>query len=189
MEEAINIPAKGRASPKPKKQAPVKRSLATISKVIERDGHKIAVYSNGMERDLDRGRLVRPPTSALITTENSNEFYLARVEKKREAALRGANEAIRSGVIGWEHAQDYDFIEVLTESQMNLALEQNAYSTKAAEFVVRMTGNDEQPTTSQRAPDAIGDLAAVLVPLVQLLRDTIRADKVQLHDTIEGEIQ
>lgn len=48
-----------------------------------RDGRVVLVYDNGMEKDRDTGKLLRPPTAALITEDSSIAYHRKRQEKKR----------------------------------------------------------------------------------------------------------
>jgi len=61
--------------------------MAKKVETIERDGRKIAVYDNGLERDEATGRIVKPAPSALITSETANLLHRKRQEKAA-AALR-----------------------------------------------------------------------------------------------------
>lgn len=54
--------------------------MAKVVETVERDGHVIKVYDNGMERN-ERGRIVKPPLDTRITKENSSELHRARQEK------------------------------------------------------------------------------------------------------------
>lgn len=63
--------------------------MATIVETVERNGKTIAVYDNGMERDVGAGRIIRPPTSALITRENAKD-YIRKRKEKQAALLRAA---------------------------------------------------------------------------------------------------
>lgn len=61
--------------------------MATKTDVIERDGRKIAIYDNGMERDAETGRIVKPAPSSLLTSETASLLQRKRQEKAA-AALR-----------------------------------------------------------------------------------------------------
>jgi hypothetical protein len=61
-----------------------------VVETVERDGHQIAIYDNGMERDVTRGVIIRPPTSSLITKANAAEMS----RKRQEKAARLLREAI-----------------------------------------------------------------------------------------------
>lgn len=61
--------------------------MATKVQEIERDGRKIAVYDNGLERDMESGRIVKPASNTLITAKSATELHRRRQEKAA-AALR-----------------------------------------------------------------------------------------------------
>jgi hypothetical protein len=168
--------------------------MADVVEIVERDGHRIAIYDNGMERDLNRGRLVRPPSNNLITAEKSTEFYRLRVEKKRQRAEAGANAALAAlmddkGEPIWDAPIDEDYIEAISEAQTRLALTGNAYSTRAADFVMDLTGNKEITQASELPLQQASELTGKMAGLVSALTDFLQARgviQVPLHDTIEG---
>ena len=61
-----------------------------IVDTVERDGRKIAVYDNGMEKDAVTGRIVKAPPHAKITKENAHALQ----RKRQEKAARLLREAI-----------------------------------------------------------------------------------------------
>lgn len=61
--------------------------MATIvSTYINDEGHEIAVYASGAERDVAAGRMVKAPASTLITSENATALTRKRWEKFRLAS-------------------------------------------------------------------------------------------------------
>lgn len=64
-------------------------NLGMANKVseIERNGRVIAVYDNGLERDIESGKIITPPKTGQITRENANLYHRKRQEKAA-AALR-----------------------------------------------------------------------------------------------------
>jgi len=62
--------------------------MATIIETVERDSRTIAVYDNGMERDVGANRIIRGPTASLITAENSTVLLRRRWENYRRAAVK-----------------------------------------------------------------------------------------------------
>lgn len=167
--------------------------MATVIETVERDGVLVNVYDTGMERRADNGHFVRPPASALITEQNSNEFLRKRLEKKRARAVAGANAALAKlrdaeGEPIWDAPVDDDYIEAIVEAQTDLALTGNAYSTRAADFVMEQTGNKEavraQETPIQQATAFLEALPAI----VQLMRAAIQPAEVQIHATIDADV-
>ena len=55
--------------------------MANKVQEIERDGRTIAIYDNGLERDVESGRIVKPAPGALITSENARVIQRKRQEK------------------------------------------------------------------------------------------------------------
>lgn len=52
----------------------------------------IAIYDNGMERDVEKNTIIRPPTAALITKQTSHDMH----KKRQEKASRLLREKIRA---------------------------------------------------------------------------------------------
>ena len=54
---------------------------AQVLETVERDGVRVLVYDNGMERNADTGAFIKPPPHTLITAQNSTVFVRRRQEK------------------------------------------------------------------------------------------------------------
>lgn len=63
--------------------------MANVVETIERDGVKVLVYDNGMERNAENGRMMKPATGTVITPERATLLHRRRQEKAA-AALRDA---------------------------------------------------------------------------------------------------
>jgi len=171
--------------------------MSTKIDTIERDGLRLDVYDNGMERNAETGHIVTPPKTALITAENTYAFHRARLEKKRERALAGANAALR-GLTGkdgkpiYVNPQDLDYVEAIAFAQTRQALMiGDTSSTKAAEFVMRHTGQDERQDAGADVAGALAAIAAVhnaasAQALVRVWRDVMAAQ--ERRDTIDGQL-
>jgi hypothetical protein len=66
--------------------------VAKIVEKVEREGRIIAIYDNGMERDVERNAIIRPPTAALITKQTTQDMH----RKRQEKASRLLRERIRA---------------------------------------------------------------------------------------------
>lgn len=166
--------------------------MAKVVETIERDGIRVNVYDNGMEKNADNGHFIKGPNGSMITAENATVFVRQRMEKKRQRAVAGANAALRrmidkeTGEPAWENPQDMDFIEALAEAQTVEALNGGAYASKAAEFVVRVTGYDERTQGADGEKPMIGaaDVLSATAELVRLLREAVQPRA----DVIEGKV-
>lgn len=65
---------------------------SVLVETIEREGRIIAIYDNGMERDVEANTIIRPPTAALITKQTSHDMH----RKRQEKASRLLREKIRA---------------------------------------------------------------------------------------------
>jgi hypothetical protein len=125
--------------------------MANVIRTDDRDGRPVLVYDNGMEKYGDTGHLIRPPTGALITAENSLAYHRARKDKKRAVVLQAANE---SAAVKREHVERFGelaFLGALTESAMLKATNsKDPKQIEAARFVLSESGlaetiGDEDP--------------------------------------------
>jgi hypothetical protein len=117
--------------------------MAAVVETVERDGKSVLVYDNGMEKDATTGKLMRPPTAALIrTTEQANDYLRRRQELKRERILAGAARTLERGE--WDKATDLDVAEAIGEAVMMKALNpDNAKQVDAARFILTESGLSE----------------------------------------------
>jgi hypothetical protein len=59
-----------------------------VKEIVDRDGHQIAIYQSGAEYDITAGHLVRPPTHALITSENALQMRQRGIDLAMRAKVR-----------------------------------------------------------------------------------------------------
>ena len=143
--------------------------MATIINTIQRDGKTIAVYDNGMERDVNAGRIVKPPDGTLITPERSTEMYRRRMELKRERIMVGAAKVLeRSG--DWETPNDLDVVEAIGEAVMENAVDpKSKKQIDAASFILREAGLSHVPNVQrENEPAPAGALIGTPETLLRL---------------------
>jgi len=174
MDEIIEIPAKGKAAPKPEKQ-----------------GHLIYMAS-GAIYDKRVGRIVSNPGGGkhAITRERALEFKELKLQRKREAVQNAANRVAEAGgsVDGKPMSGEAAFIEAITESITIKALTPNdPKAVDAARWVFHEAGVSE--TKAQGDDPAAGDNVTLNVIIAQYFATLSSEQEVLLHDTIEGEIQ
>ena len=68
--------------------------MAEVVKVEEREGVRVLVYDNGLEKNAATGHIMRPADNALITSENARALQRKRQEKRREALLAAMLEGV-----------------------------------------------------------------------------------------------
>lgn len=160
--------------------------MATVIDTVTKDNRTILVYDNGMERDADSGKMVRPPSAALITPEKSIEYQRKKQELKQAAVLRGAAKVLeRTG--DWVAPTDMDVVEAVSEAIMENAM--NPDSRKqidAARFLMVEAGFSSRENTSATPP--AGTVSLDRDALMALL-DAIEERKRQAVDAaraIEG---
>jgi hypothetical protein len=125
--------------------------MANVIRTDDRDGRPVLVYDNGMEKYGDTGHLIRPPTGALITAENSLAYHRARKDKKRAVVLQAANESLAVRRDKVEQYGELAFLAAITESAMLKATNsKDPKQIEAARFVLSETGmaetiGDEDP--------------------------------------------
>jgi hypothetical protein len=136
--------------------------MAAVVETVERDGKSVLVYDNGMEKDATTGRMMRPPTAALIqTSEQANAYQRRRQELKRERLLAGAAKTLERGG-DWETPNDLDVVEALGEAVMMKALNpDSAKQVDAARFILQETGLAE---TQQQAGTTNNTVNVIAMP-------------------------
>jgi hypothetical protein len=167
--------------------------MAAVVETVERDGKSVLIYDNGMEKDATTGKLMRPPTAALIrTTEQANDYLRRRQELKRERILAGAAKTLERG--DWEKATDLDVVEAISEAVMMKALNpDNAKQVDAARFILTESGLAEaqqQTGTTNNTVNMIGvpdELLAVITEIRDRLvvRTTILNSNVTRTDSTD----
>lgn len=120
------------------------------------------VYKNGAIFDKDKGRIVAlrqdlAEKNTQITVHNTSEMAARRLEKKRDAIIRGANAVVAEG--GKFDGSDMDFVEAVAEAQAIKALNpDDPKSTDAARFLLQEAGLADKQAQATPA-DAIGAAA------------------------------
>jgi hypothetical protein len=163
---------------------------------IERDGRTIAIYDNGMERDVEANKIIRPPTAALITKDNAREIRAMRQEKAARLLrerIRAATEKISDLPIGSSAAAVaeaggilWDEIVLNTEAYPRDRMEAWLKLGQMAGVIpnVQERGQQEKTDTERAA----GDLAAVARELRRLIvgpadpADVIDADSTDIRN-------
>jgi hypothetical protein len=156
--------------------------MATIvNTYTNEDGHEIAVYDSGLERNQTLGRIHKPAPSTLITTENSRELYRVRQAKKQQRVQAGAAKFLEA-TGQWDAPNDLDVIEAVAEQVMERAMDtdpKNSAQIKAADWIMENMGYSERENAAKSAnPPPPGTLAAspdVLLDLVRLLESETAA--------------
>src|SRR5687767_624031 len=63
--------------------------MSNLVETIERDGRRINVYDNGMERDASNGHFITGPKNTRITAQNAT-VYVRKRQEKQSRLLRAA---------------------------------------------------------------------------------------------------
>ena len=138
--------------------------MATVIETVERDGRSIRVYDNGMERDADTGRIVKPPPHTIIAdSERATELHRRRQELKRERILAGAARTLERGG-EWSTPDDLDVVEALGEAVMMKALNpDNAKQVDAARFILQEAGLSASQERGDQDPQQPGNTQLILL--------------------------
>ena len=165
--------------------------MANVVETVERDGVKVLVYDNGMERNADNGRMMRPPTSALITPETANVLQRRRQEKKREAIIAAANAAVERGDYR-ETYGDLAFTAAIAEAQyIKATTPDDPKSTDAARFLMQESGLSETNRSAVDIPAAAvaaGIASGLVGVLERVMRDVLAQQQTAGADVIEGKV-
>lgn len=158
--------------------------MATVIDTVVRDGRTIAVYDNGMERDLDRGRIIRPPTSALITKENANEYHRAR-QQKAKARLRAAIKEAHNGKMTPVKSSAAAFAESGALLYEEIVLNADAYPRDRLEAWKELGKQAEILTDGKDKSDEPGQAAAGFFTAATALLNSMRE---HIHASTDGAI-
>jgi hypothetical protein len=155
--------------------------MANVIDTIQKDGKTVWVYDNGMERDANTGRMVRPPTAALITPEKANDFLRRRQELKQERIIAGAAKVLeRTG--GWELPNELDVVEAIGEAVMEKALDiDNKGQIDAAKFILAEAGLSASQSQRENAPTQPGAITGDPETMMRLF-ELMEKDKQQAVD-------
>jgi hypothetical protein len=135
---------------------------------IEREGRTIAIYDNGMERDVEANRIIKPPAGASFTPETSLEAKKRLAELKREAIMRGAARTLDRDE-KWENTNKLDVVEAIAEAVMMKALNpDSAKQVDAARFILQEGGMAETLAKGNESAQQSGDLHVVLMQLATI---------------------
>ena len=144
---------------------------------------KTKVLANGAVYDLDKKKIV---SGAVLTSDKAREMVRARVERKRERIIAGANAALGKSQ-DWVAPQDLDFVEAIAEVAAMKALNpDDPKSIDAARFLLQEAGlsaadsrRENEPDAPSSAiiaaPDALVELAAAMEREMQRRLDQARA--------------
>jgi hypothetical protein len=142
-----------------------------------------------MEKDATTGKLMRPPTAALIqTSEQANAYQRRRQELKRERLLAGAAKTLERGG-DWDTPNDLDVVEALGEAVMMKALNpDSAKQVDAARFILQETGlaeTQQQAGTTNNTVNMIG-VPEELLAVITDIRDRLVSRTAILNSNTTG---
>jgi hypothetical protein len=152
--------------------------MANVIDTIQKEDKTIWVYDNGMERDANTGKIVKPPPATLITQEKSSEFHRRRQELKQERIIAGAAKVLeRTG--GWELPNELDVVEAIGEAVMENALDiDSKKQIEAAKFILAEAGlsaSQSQRENTQAPPGSIVADPDALHRLLELIEQDKQA--------------
>jgi hypothetical protein len=147
-----------------------------IVETVERDGRTIAIYDNGMERDMDRNAIIRPPTSALITKQSTQEMHRKRQEKAANILrqrIREATAKVSSNPVPNSAAAVAEAGAILWEE---VVLNQDAYPRDRMEAWFKLgTLAGVIPNANERGGQEKSDTAGTIGALADLVRELRQA--------------
>lgn len=144
--------------------------MAEVVKEETRDGRRVRIYSNGLERDASTGHIIKPADNTLITPESASDFHRARKEKKRAVLLQAVNGSV----------QRADYIERYGEFAWLAAVGESAFikattpddpkAIEAARFLLSETGFSELSTEADDSGAGSAALPRIVLILAELAR-------------------
>ena len=161
---------------------------AQIIDKVQRNGRTIAIYDNGMERDMDDGHFMRPPTAALITKETAQVMK----RKRQEKAARLLREKIRAATESVSDIPINDSAEAIAEAGgilwSEIVLDRDAYHRDRLEAFTKLGQlAGAIPNISERGEAEKTDVAtAVLNASAALVR--AMAEAMRPAEVVEGSV-
>ena len=159
--------------------------MATRIDTIIRDGRRLHIYDNGLERDADTGRIVKAAPEFQIKPENANDFLRRRAEKRAATVAAAANAAVERG----DYRRDYGdlaFVAAITEAQyIKATTPDDPKSTAAANFIfeqANISARQDMDGARQPAADTVQALSGFLEQLRGLLDDMRQLQQPQAGD-------
>ena len=162
-----------------------------VSEYTREDGHVIAVYESGLERDTVDGRIVKPAKSAIITAETSKELHrkrqekaaaklreriLASTQRRSDVKLSGSAEAVaEAGGYIWDEVVLGE--DVYPRDRLEAWEKLSKYAGVLPADVKRDTQDNTQAVAQAAAAGA-----AVATALERVLRDVLGAR----HEVIDA---
>ena len=162
--------------------------MATIIETIERDGDQIAIYDNGMQRNVTKGKLIHGPTSTLITKENARAI----AQKRQEKAARLLRKQIRDATAENLQISMKSSAEAIAVTGgmlwQDVVLNKDSYDRDRIEAFTKLgqisgviptpSHRDEPEKNSVAVAATVG--AAVATAMAQILADVLQAQQ-QIH--------
>lgn len=165
------------------------------------DGTEARKYPDGSIRN-ERGHMVVPlPGKHTITQADASTLANKRRELKYQRAQAGANRALAAlrdreydektkkwVDVGpkWENPQDLDYVEAIAEAQTAQALlVGDPSSTKAAEWVMRHTGQDERQAREDGSESTADGVRRLIADLAAIAR-RVEAEEQKSADIVDG---
>jgi len=148
--------------------------MATRIDTVNRDGRRIHIYDNGLERDADTGRIVKAAPEFQIKPENANDYLRRRAEKRAATVAAAANAAVERDSYRRDYG-DLAFVAAITEAQyIKATTPDDPKSTAAANFIfeqANISARQDMDGAKQPAADTVQALSGFLEQLRGLLDD------------------
>ena len=163
--------------------------MATRIDTVNRDGRRIHIYDNGLERDATTGHIVTPSKEFQIKPENANTYQRRRAELRAATVAAAANAAVERD----DYRRDYGdlaFVAAITEAQyIKATTPDDPKSTAAANFIfeqANISARQDIDGARQPAADTVQAMAGFLEQLRGLLDDMRQLQQPQAGDNVDG---
>ena len=162
-------------------------SMATVLETVDRDGKKILVYDNGMERDAVTGYMVKAPPHTLITADNSADFHRARAEEKQRRVMLGAAKHLQKTKHLDALPTDMDVVEAVSESVAKRAMDsdyKNQKQIEAARWIMSESGLATDPEQAPANKTGVTRLFLLVAQLHERKTDVIDGQVTETDITV-----
>ncbi len=109
----------------------------------EETGQNLIEYDTGLIRNADTGRVVKPGTSQMITTENASAYQRRRKELSRQMVREVAGKHVEAQKYTLERG-DLAYKAAIIEKVMDKAMRpSDPKQVEAAKFIISQAGDDD----------------------------------------------
>lgn len=156
--------------------------MAQLVKQENRGGVSVLVYDNGLEKNADTGRIMRPADGALITSENARALQRKRQEKQRATLLAAMLEGVERKEFIEKYGEDAWIMAIGYSAMIKATTPDDPKSIEAARFLREwFEGLSNDPDSS----DGSGSAPRIILLIAELARRKQAGEVIDVDPVLE----